>query len=231
MKLRQRQFLIRAVRAPLSDLTARSAFLSSQSNVYLSLKLFWIAATRLAAFGCFRRSFALITAVQPDRVGTIATCMPGGQSKKRAVSSPFEMRVLAISAPLPPACWPEPRSGRRPALYRRPGRETRTTPAQDRAETVWGLVPLGERPLTPYPGLWSLQYGPSGTGGSQFRIDYFAGGVSMSDELASAVDLSLFVSDGHVFHSLSQKSDRSIQRIFLRGLCHSVRRFTSPIGN
>ena len=53
----------------------------------------------------------------------------------------------------------------------------------------------------------------------------------MIDEFARAVDLSPFVSDGHVCHSLGQKSDRRIQRIFLRGLCHSVRRFACALGN
>ena len=49
------------------------------------------------------------------------------------------------------------------------------------------------------------------------------------DELAWAVNLPFFVSDGHVFHPLSQKSDRRVERSFLRGLCHSVRWFTCPL--
>jgi hypothetical protein len=35
------------------------------------------------------------------------------------------------------------------------------------------------------------------------------------DELTCVIDLSLFVSNGHVFHSLSYKSNRRIQRVFL----------------
>jgi hypothetical protein len=37
------------------------------------------------------------------------------------------------------------------------------------------------------------------------------------DELAWAVNLPFFVSDGHVFHPLSQKSDRRVEHSFLRG--------------
>ena len=50
------------------------------------------------------------------------------------------------------------------------------------------------------------------------------------DELASAVNLPFFVSDGHVFHPLSQKSDRRVERSFLRDLCHPGTVAHLPVG-